>query len=398
MKAIKFYIDAFSGLSRDVWCIALIYLVNRSGEMVIPFMSVYLIDQLGFSLPQSGIVLTCFGIGAMIGSNIGGQLSDRIGNFNVMALSLGAMGCTFIGINFFTDYLYICLWMIVVGITSSMFSPAAFSAVGKWGIPENQTRGYSLLRMAINLGISIGPAVGGFVAFKFGYQWLFILDGVTCFLALITLFVVLGHRRQKISAKKTHVASAKSPYEDWALILFLFLNLINMIAFFQILFAVPTYFKTELNMDEWIIGAFFTANGLLVLFLEMPLVYLIEKSNKYFKPLAAGAIIIGISYACLSIFDAPLVAIILYSLLVAFGEVINFPLIPSLAMRRAEEHSEGKYMGMVSTMFAMAFMLAPLLGNPIVALIGSHNYFFIAAGLSVVSGCSLWLLRSQFVK
>ncbi len=397
MKAIKFYIDSFSGLSRDVWCIALIYLVNRSGEMVIPFMSVYLTDQLGFSKTQSGIVLFCFGLGAMMGANLGGQLSDRIGNFKVMAISLACMGLAFFGINMFESFYPLASWMVLVGIASSMFSPAAFSAVTKWGHPENQTRGYSLLRMAINLGVAIGPAIGGFMAFRHGYSWLFVLDGITCFIALITLFLVLGHRNKKVERKEVIKEHVRSPYKDSVLILFLFLNLINMIAFFQILFSVPVYFKEEVLLDEWIIGAFFTANGLLVLFMEMPLVYLIEKSNKYFQPLAAGAIIIGIAYACLSLFDDPLIAVVLYSLLVAFGEVINFPLIPSLSMRRADPSNQGKYMGVVSMMFATAFLLAPVSGLPVVEATGFHTYFFIAAGFSILSGVCLWIMRRKFI-
>jgi len=171
-----------------------------------------------------------------------------------------------------------------------------------------------------------------------------------------------------------------------------------MVAFFQIIFSVPVYFKEEVMMDEFLIGMFFTANGVLVFLLEMPLVYIIEQRKKYFKPMIYGAILIGIAYASLSLFDNPLVAIILYSLLVAFGEVINFPLIPSLAMRRADEQNQGKYMGVVSMMFAMAFLLAPVSGLPIVEKIGYHNYWFIAAALSILSGICLWFLKPYFTK
>jgi len=398
MNLVKLYTDSFTGLHKDVWSLALIYLVNRSGEMVIPFLSIYLTTQLGFSKTQSAIVLCCFGIGAIMGSNLGGRLSDKIGNFKVMALSLAGMGVTFISIVFFTGFYPLCFWMILVGLVASMFSPAAFSAVSMWGNPDNKTRGYSLLRLAINLGISIGPALGGFFAFKYGYHWLFVLDGVTCFIALATLFYVLGHRNFKYDKTKPKVKETSSPYSDGTLLLFLFFNLINMVAFFQILFAVPVYFKEELLMDEWLIGAFFTANGLLILFLEMPIVHHIERANKYFKPLAWGAILIGIAYLSLSIFDNPIIAIISYSLLVGIGEVINFPLIPSLAMRRSDEHNQGKYMGVVSMMFAMAFLLAPISGLPIIEYIGFEMYWYIAASFSIVSGLGLWVIRKRFAE
>ena len=396
MNLFNLYKSSFQGLSKDVWYLAVIYLVNRCGEMVIPFMSVYLTHELGFSKTQTGIVLTCYGLGALCGSNIGGYLSDSIGNFKVMAISLLGTGIAFICILFFKTFYFLSTWLFISAIFSSMFSPAAFSAVSMWGDPENKTRGYSLLRMAINLGIAIGPAVGGILAKTVGYNWLFILDGVTCLIAAGVLFLLLSHRNIKFKQSKEKVIVKESPYKDSILILFLLFNLINMIAFFQILFSVPVYFKEVVLMDEFLIGMFFTANGLLVFLFEMPLVYIIEQKNKYFRPMIWGAILIGLSYASLSLFSNPIIAILMYTLLVALGEVINFPLIPSLAMRRANEDNQGKYMGMVSMMFAMAFLFAPITGLPIVELIGFHLYWFLAAGCSIVSGMCLWLLKPHF--
>lgn len=396
MNALKLYKESFSGLSKDVWYLALIYLINRSGEMVIPFMSVYLTNQLGFSKTQTGVVLFCFGIGALIGSNIGGYLTDAIGNFKVMAISLAGTGTAFVGIILFQSFYLLSAWMIVTAIFSSMFSPAAFSAVSLWGNPDNKTRGFSLLRMAINLGVAIGPAIGGFLAYRVGYNWLFIIDGMTCFCAVATLFIVLKHRDVKYKSNEEKETIKQSPFKDGFLLLFLFFNLINMVAFFQILFSVPVYFKEVVMMDEMLIGLFFTANGLMVFLFEMPLVYIIEKKNKYFPPMIAGAIMIGIAYFSLSLFDNPLIAIIIYSFLVALGETINFPLIPSLAVRRASEQNQGKYMGVVSMMFAMAFLLAPISGLPVIEIIDYHLYWYIAGTLSVISGISLYFLRPYF--
>lgn len=389
----KFYIKTFEGLSRDVWAIAAIYLINRIGEMVVPFMSLYLTDQLGFSKTETGIVLTCFGLGALIGSNVGGYLTDRWGNFRVMFISLVGSGIAFNMILAFSSFIPLCLWMIVTAFFTSMFGPAGFSAVGKWGKPEFQTRGYSLLRMAINLGIAIGPAIGGLLAKSVGYSYLFILDGLTCFIAAGALFILLGHRRKDVVKRVDKAERGRSPYRDSFLMTFLFLNLINMVVFFQILFSVPVYFNEVLGLDEDLIGYFFTANGLMVLLLEMPIVYQIERSQRFFKPLALGALLIGLAYLCLQLNAWPLMAIILYSVLVVVGEVINFPLIPSIAMRRAGEHNQGQYMGSVSTMFAMAFLLAPISGLPVIEHIGYDLYWYIPAGLSLVAFVALWVMK-----
>lgn len=394
-RLLQYYIGSFRGLSRDVWAIAAIYLINRIGEMVVPFMSLYLTDQLDFTKTETGIVLTCFGLGALIGSNVGGYLTDRLGNFYVMLISLVGSGFAFNMILAFETLIPLSSWMILTAFFTSMFSPAAFSAVSKWGNPLYQTRGYSLLRMAINLGIAIGPAIGGILAKSAGYSYLFILDGATCFVAAGSLFILLGNRRKDPIEKVERDARGKSPYRDTFLLTFLFINLVNMVVFFQILFSVPVYFNEVLNLDEDLIGFFFTANGLMVLLLEMPLVHEIEKKNKYYKPLALGALLIGLAYFSLKFTAIPLLTIIIYSILVAVGEVINFPLIPSIVMRRAGKHNQGQYMGMVSTMFAMAFLLAPISGLPVIERIGYDLYWYIPAGLSITAFIALKIMERR---
>ena len=78
-RALNIYVKSFSGLSRDIWLLAAVMLINRAGTMVIPFMTVYLTQSLGFTLPQAGLVMTCFGAGSVLGAYLGGQFTDRFG-------------------------------------------------------------------------------------------------------------------------------------------------------------------------------------------------------------------------------------------------------------------------------------------------------------------------------
>lgn len=396
MNIVKFYIDSFSGLSKDIWKLSLIYLVNRSGEMVIPFMSLYITSQLGYTKTEAASILLAYGIGALFGSNIGGYFADKVGNFKVMAFSLFSTAIAFPGIVFFTSFWPLCIWIFLTAICASSFSPGAFGAVGTYGKPENATRGYSLLRMAINLGVAIGPFFGGLLATFVGYKWLFIVDGITCFLAGLVLLKVLGHRNTKPVIKKEENKNFSSPYLDPYLILFLLFNLINMVAFFQILFSVPVYFREVVQLNEFWIGIFFMANGLMVFAFEMPLVFIIEKSGKFFKPMIWGALTIGLAYLSFYVFDNLIVGILFYSVLLAFGEIINFPLIPGLAMKRSNENNQGKVMGLVSMMFASAYTLAPISGLPIIEKIGYEKYWLLAAGMSVISAFCLFLLKDKY--
>ena len=78
-RLFRSYIDSFGGLSREIWWLSLITLINRAGTMVIPFLSLYLTKDLSFSLENVGIIMSFFGLGSLAGSWIGGKLTDIFG-------------------------------------------------------------------------------------------------------------------------------------------------------------------------------------------------------------------------------------------------------------------------------------------------------------------------------
>ncbi|MBS1566045.1 MAG: hypothetical protein JST39_16775 [Bacteroidetes bacterium] len=83
-STIHTYRNAYTGLSRDTWLLSIVMLINRSGTMVVPFMTLYLTSpQMGYSIGQAGFVYGLFGVGAFIGAWLGGKLTDRIGFYPV---------------------------------------------------------------------------------------------------------------------------------------------------------------------------------------------------------------------------------------------------------------------------------------------------------------------------
>jgi len=101
MKLIRFYIDSLSGLPKPVWILSLIMLINRSGAMVLPFMSLYLHKSHGYQLSEIGLIMISLGLGSMSGNYIGGKLVDRFGQYYIQIFSL-----------FFTGIIFICFPML----------------------------------------------------------------------------------------------------------------------------------------------------------------------------------------------------------------------------------------------------------------------------------------------
>ena len=150
---VRTYRNAYSGLSRSTWLLSIIMLINRSGTMVIPFMTLYLTSPaMGYSVGQAGFVFGLFGAGAFFGAYFGGRLTDKIGFYPVQMITLTGGGVLFIVLGQMKTFPLICLFTFLLSFVNEAFRPANSTAIATYSKEENRTRSYSLNRLAINLG------------------------------------------------------------------------------------------------------------------------------------------------------------------------------------------------------------------------------------------------------
>jgi MFS family permease len=252
---VALYRNAYLGLSNSIWWLALVILINRSGTMVIPFMTVYLTQELHFSIAQAGFIMAAFGIGAIIGAFAGGRLTDKIGFYSVQLWSLVLNGIMFFILGQMRTFWQIGICIFVLSLLSESFRPANSAAIAYYSNESNRTRSYSLNRLAVNLGFSIGPALGGILS-SISYQWLFWVDGVTCMAAAVLLRIFLS----PVSLiPKRHDAGAKqkknnSVYKDGVYLRFMFCVFLVAFCFLQLFSLVPVYYKEQVHMNESMIG------------------------------------------------------------------------------------------------------------------------------------------------
>src|SRR5580765_6406129 len=229
----RLYKNAYSGLSRSTWLLSLVMLVNRSGTMVLPFMTIYLTD-IGFSIFQAGIVVGMFGAGAICGGYIGGKLTDKVGFYRVQLFTLVGGGMLFILLGLMKSYALICTFTFILSLVNEAFRPANNSAIVIYSRAETRTRSFSLNRLAINLGWAIGGTLRGFIA-SFNYHLLFWIDGFTNIIAAILLFYLL---KPTAPGGKETVAPLQpgdkiSPLKDKKFIIFIGLSILFALCFFQ---------------------------------------------------------------------------------------------------------------------------------------------------------------------
>lgn len=386
--------SAYGGLSGNVWLLALVMFINRSGTMVIPFLTVYLTIEKKFDLEQAGLIMSAFGVGSLLGSWLGGWLTDKIGAYAVQIWSLVGTGLLFFWLGQLEQFWPLCLGVFLLSTVSDAYRPASLTAVGSYSKPENLTRSLSLVRMAINLGWSIGPAIGGFFAAHLGYSWLFIADGATCLLAAVVLRLFLPPRRSRIVEKEseTEQNTDRPPYKDITFVVFSLTGTIVALCFMQFLFTLPVYLKQDLSLNEDQIGLLLAFNGLLVALLEVTLVYVLENRFPRLILCAFGAFLISLAYLTLTLQPQIVLLAIVSMTLLTFGEIFNFPFANSFALTRASRKTKGQYMAFFTMSFALANIIAPSFGFYIAGEYGFRVLWFTIGGLGILATIGILLV------
>jgi len=382
---LKKIIKPYQGLSKEIWFMALTMLINRAGAMVVPFLSLYLTNFLEFSLENVGWIMSCYGFGSVAGVFIGGKLADKVGYYKVMYMSLLGTGLVFFAIQFITEFYSLCIGVFTLTIVADMFRPAVWVALDDYSEEDNRTRSVTLIRLAINLGWSMGPAIGGLLITYMSYQSLFWVDGLTCIIASI---VIIRFLRQKSQVPKEHKQASLpklSPYKDGRYIIFWFAMFLIAFSFMQYFSTIPLYYSQRLGMDEDGIGLMLAMNGLLIFLLEMPIVHGLEKGKlESLKIVIGGSFLLVISFLVLNI--GPWIGLAIIGILfMTFGEMLGFPFSNSYALDRSKLGNQGSYMAMYSMAFSVAHILGPNIGMQFSAKFGFEATWYLMAGVCLLA-------------
>lgn len=396
-NAFRKYIDNFRGFRREIWILTLVTFINRAGTMVLPFLSKYLNDDLHFSLPQIGNILVCFGLGSMVGSWLGGKLSDKIGFYKIMIFSLFVSGLMFFGLQYITSYIGLCISIFIIMVVADMFRPAMFVSLNVYAKPENRTRALTLVRLAVNLGFAAGPALGGLIIMNIGYKGLFWADGATCIIAILTFWLLVKEKKKPAESKEEKAlleASRESVFKDKPFWIFLFMCVITGVLFFQLFTTIPLYHKIQFDLNELQTGLLLTLNGVLIFFLEMPIVSYIERNKlDKVKIVSIGCFLMAISMF-LMLLNFWVGILIIMMLFMTFAEMFAFPFSNSFAMSRAPKGHEGRYMAIFTMSFSAAHVLSAKIGMGIVDIFGYQmNWLFMGILGLIGTYAGYWVMQ-----
>ena len=389
------YKQAYSGLSRATWLLSSVMLVNRSGTMVVPFMTIYLTSPaMGYSIAQAGLVMGIFGLGAICGGFVGGRLVDRWGFHRVQLAALCGGGIAFMILGQVRSYPLICICTFLLSVVNDAFRPANSTAIATYSKEENRTRSYSLNRLAINLGWAAGGALGGILA-SINYHLLFWVDGGTNLAAALLLRMFLHPETTKAvhHAKEVSDKPVLSPYRDRTYLRFIVCTVLFASCFFQLFSTLPLFYKRVLGMPEYMIGLLLTINGLIIAVFEMVLVFKLEGKRENLYYVFFGVLAIGLSYLLLDVLPLSVYVAYFCMAVSTVGEMFAMSFLNSFWISRTSGANRGRYAGLYTIAWSTAQVIGPTGGAGIAQRAGFYVLWWAVGGTCLVAAVAFRYLR-----
>jgi len=354
--------------------------------MVVPFMTMYLTQHYGFSIEKAGFVMSLFGLGAIVGSLVGGKLVDTVGYYYVQLFALIFGGIMFIILGQVHSYTGICICTFILAVLNESFRPANTVAIAHYSKEENRTRSYSLNRLAVNLGWAAGGALGGIIA-SFNYNWLFWVDGITNILGAILLYLTLSPTRNAETEARTKEKKAAtiSVYKDNIYLYFVVLVFLFSLCFFQLFTTIPVFFKEEFHLSVLFIGIIMAINGLIIALFEMIIIFSLEGRRPSLHYIAFGVLLVAAAFVLLN-FPAGNYSLIalLSMLLLTFGEIFAMPFMNAYWISRTLQSNRGQYAALYSVAWAGAQTIGPYAGSLVAGHYGYKTLWFMIGGVCIL--------------
>ena len=380
---------------RRVWLLLLAMLAFRFGQgMYFPFSTIHFHNVVGIPLSLVGVGLATLAAASVVSGLISGPISDRYGRKPLMLAALvGSAGAffAFAFVDGFAGYLMVSVAAGLAGNTT--FDAARNAMVADVTPPGRRSRAYGLVRVGGNVGWALGPMAAGLTAAVVGsdgvYRGLFLCASALMAVVAVALVLTLEESLPALSARGPRIGASglRAALADGPFLALLAAGILLYYIFTQDWQALPIYAKNFLGVEDGRIGLFLGANGLMVILLQLPISYAIDRTSRIWA-LLVGAALFAASSATLLLTESFYGILVAFALFFTLAEMILEVAGAALAAELAPVRLRGTYLALFGTCFGTAYGVSPIVAG---ALLEARLPDFIwqiqlaAAGLAAVA-------------
>ncbi|HEU6444424.1 MAG TPA: MFS transporter [Gaiellaceae bacterium] len=356
---------------------------SLAGSACWTFIGIWAIDELDASSAQLGLYFIVAAALSASAGYLGGNVSDHLGRRPVILVGWALTALVPVTWVFVDDFGRAIPLLLLV----SCFAPVAMAAtqalVADVVPPERHEHAYASLRVANNLGVTLGPPIGGALLVTGQYDVLWVgvalLGTLTAFLA----WRLIPHRGAFTPEEPPSRGSFGVIRRDRAFLLFLVsLVLAHLVYFaFEVVLPISAVDSHGLSPAAW--GFLVIINPALVTLFQLRLTRRVERFPAAPK-LALAMLLMGWPFLLLSL-DASIAVMAVVILIFVLGEMLWIPTSQAIVAGLAPADVRGAYMGASASTSSAGFALGPFLGLQIRGEFGDTAMWGFFAAVSVVA-------------
>jgi len=385
---------------KQFWVIVGSNFIDRvGGALIFPFFALYITSKFQVGMTEVGLLFALFSVTDMIGNMIGGALTDFLGRKTMIIMGLIISALTSLGMGFVNQL----EWFYVMGAISGLFATAAGPAHEAMLIdilPEKKrSEGFGVMRVAMNLSIAIGPAIGGFLASR-SFLILFIADTVTSLITALIVYLVVEESKpeEKESKVKKGFKDTFIGYgdvlKDRKFMLFVVISTIATLVYSQMYSTLSVFLRDVHGVPASGYGWLMTLNaGMVVLFQ-----FMITRRISNRPPmliLALGSLLYVIGFGMYGFVNVYLM-FMLAMMIITIGEMVIIPVAQAYVGNAAPEDMRGRYSGVMGFSWMIPWMIGPLLAGLIMDNGDPNWVWYGSAILGMIAALGfLWLRKSH---
>ena len=374
--------------------VATVFIDRVGGTLLFPFFSLYITEKFSVGMTQAGMVLGTFSAFGMVGSMIGGALTDKFGrkSLNIIGLVFSAISTLTLG--FVNDFALLIPLAVVIGLLSNFAGPARHAMIADLLPEEKLQEGFGILRVVGNMAWIIGPLLGGFIANR-SYFVLFVLDAVISCIVALLFFLYIPETKPDTVTESESVLKTFVGYgvvmRDFAYVAYLVVSMLMGVVYQQMYNTLSVYLRDNHGLTPQSYGFLMTSSAITVILFQFQTTRMI-KNRPAFLMMGLGTFFYMIGFGMfgfVGVFWLFAAAIVI----ITIGEMIVMPTSSALVANFAPEEMRGRYMAVFGLSWSIPAIIGPSAAGVIIDNYNPNLLWYIAAGLSAFTILCFYILH-----
>lgn len=382
---------------RLFWIVVVVSFIDRiGGTLLFPFFALYITQKFSVGMTEAGILLGMSSLFGLIGSTIGGALTDKFGRKQLILFGLIFSAISTLTFGLVNSMAVLYPLMIVVGLLSSVAHPAHDAMIADI-LPEKQRQeGFGILRVVGNLSWIIGPTIGGVIA-NVNFFYLFVIDSVISCLVAAIIFRTIPETKPEPQAHAQSesflqtVVGYRVVLKDFAFMAFMVAGMLMLIVYQQMYSSLSVYLRDNHGINPSGYGFLMTTSAITVVLFQ----FWVSRSIKYrpqFLMMAFGTVFYMIGFALFGVVAA-YALFALNIVIITIGEMIVVPTSQAIATNFAPEDMRGRYMAIFGLSWAIPSTIGPGAAGYILDNYNPDLLWFIGGALCALSVIAYYALH-----